>query len=95
MTQAAAMIKYKRSVEHEDREGAPGCTFFMLTRQIENVLSLIAPGQNASTALQDWSTARRKVSRKGDCDLGFSIKDWDHIKILERTPPLHYGKHYH
>ena len=94
MTQAAAMIKYKWCAQQDDREGAPGCTFFLLTQQIENVLSLIAPSPNASTALQNWRSARQKLSRKGDCDLGFSIKDWDHIKILERTPPLHYGEHY-
>lgn len=97
MVQAAALVKYKRFVQYDEREGAPGCTFFMLDRQIENILSLIDPnpktGQLASTTLENWRIARQKLSRKSDFNLGFSIKNWEHIKIMERTPPLHYGKH--
>ena len=97
MTQAAAMVKYMRYVQQDDREGAPGCTFFLLNRQIENVISLIAPHLDGDTALRDWDNwglKRRNLSRKTDCDLGFSFEDWDHIKVSKRTPPLHYGKLY-
>jgi hypothetical protein len=94
MTQVAALLKYKRCVQQDNREGAPGCTLFMLTRQIENVLSLIIPDEIPSAALQKWWIARKKIPRKTDCVLGFSIEDWGHIRIKERQPPQHYGKHY-
>ena len=95
MTQAAALLKYKRLVQQDNREGAPGCTLFMLTRQIENVLVLIIPGENPSAALQDWRKARaRNISGRDDRELGFSTQDWDHIKIVEKQPPQHYGKLY-
>lgn len=94
MTQAAALIKYKRCVQQDNRVGAPGCTLFMLTRQIENVLSLIYPGENPSVTLQEWWRARKNISGRTDQVLGFSDEDWRHIEIKERHPPQHYGKHY-
>ena len=94
MTQVAALIKYKRRVQQDNREGAPGCTLFMLTRQIENVLSLIIPGEDPSAVLQKWWIARKKISGKTDHLLGFSIEDWGHMRIMERQPPKLYGKHY-
>ena len=99
MTQAAALLNYKQCVEDDNREGAPGCTLDMLTRQIVNVLFLILPGDDPCAALQNWKKARRNLSSKkksgsDDRVLGFSIQDWDHITIKERQAPEHYGKHY-
>jgi hypothetical protein len=94
MTQAAALINYKRRVEQDNREGAPGCTMFMLTRQIENVLSLIYPFEEPNAVLKNWWMARQKISRKPDLELGFSIEFWGHIRIKKRLPPQDYGKHY-
>ena len=92
MTQAAALLKYKRLVQQDNREGAPGCTLFMLTRQIENVLVLIIL---PSAALQDWRKARaHNISGRDDRELGFLTQDWDHIRIVEKQPPQHYGKLY-
>jgi hypothetical protein len=93
MTQVAALVNYKQRVQHDNREGAPGCTLFMLTRQIENVLSLIIPDENPSAALQKWGIARKNIG-KSDYVLGFSIEDWGHFTIKKRQPPQHYGKHY-
>ena len=94
MTQAAALLNYKRCAEKDNRVGAPGCTLFMLTRQIENVLSLIYPEENPSVRLQEWWRARKNVSGRADRVLGFSKEDWDHIRIKERLPPNHYGNYY-
>ena len=94
MTQAAALLNYKRCAEKDNRVGAPGCTLFMLTRQIENVLSLIYPEENPSVTLHEWCRARKNVSGRADRVLGFSKEDWDHIRIKERLPPHHYGKYY-
>jgi hypothetical protein len=94
MTQAAAVLHYKRLAQQDSRVGAPGCTLFMLTRQIENVLSLVHPGENRSVTLPEWWIARRGNSVSGNRVLGFSNEDWAHIKIKKRNPPQHYGKHY-
>ena len=94
MTQAAALLKYKWCAQQDNRERAPGCTLFMLTRQIENVLFLIFPGDHPSATLQEWRKARNNISGRSDCDLGFSTQYWDHIIIVERQPPQSYGKHY-
>ena len=94
MTQAAALINYKRYVQQDNWEGAPGCTLFMLTQQIENVLSLIVPDEDPSTVLHYWWKTRKKISGKTDHLLGFSIEDWSHVRIKERQPPQPYGKHH-
>ena len=94
MTQVAALLKYKQCVQQDNREGAPGCTLFMLTCQIENVLSLIVLGENPKAVLQKWWIACRNTPHKMVSLLGFSIKDWGHISIVERQPPRDYGKHY-
>jgi hypothetical protein len=62
MTQAAALLNYKRFVQQDKWEGAPGCTYFMLNRQIENVLSLIHLFKEPNAVLQNWWIARRKIS---------------------------------
>lgn len=93
MTQVAALLNYKRSVQIDNREGSPGCTYFMLTRQIENVVSLIVPDETPSAVLLRWRKARH-TSATQDRELGFSPQTWSHITITERQPPLQYGKHY-
>jgi hypothetical protein len=54
MTQAAALLKYKWCVQQDNQEGAPGCTLFMLTQQIKNVLSLIHLFEEPNAVLQKW-----------------------------------------
>jgi len=90
ITQATALLKYKRCTQQDGREGAPGCTLLTLTRQIENVLSIL-PGEVPGAALQEW---RRSISDEKDVKLGFSPKDWGHIKIMEREPPQIYRRHF-
>jgi hypothetical protein len=94
MTQAAALLIYKRSVQQDNREGAPGCTLFTLNRQIENVVSLIHLFEKPNAVLENWWTARRNMLGKSEHELGFSIESWGHIRIKERMPPQDYGKHY-
>jgi hypothetical protein len=94
MNQAVALLNYKERVEQDNREGAPGCTLFMLTQQIENVLSSILPDETPRSALRTWKTVQDNLPIKDNCKLGFQIEDWNHINIAERQPPQHYGKHY-
>jgi hypothetical protein len=96
MTQAVILLKYKRCAQQDNREGAPGCTIFRLNRQIENVLSLVHLFEEPNAVLQEWWIARKEIPGLGKSDhkLGFSIESWGHIKIKERLPPQHYGKHY-
>ena len=93
ITQAIALFKYKRCAQQDGREGAPGCTLFMLTRQIENVL-LIIPGEVPGAVLQEWRRRMRSFSDKDDIKLGFSSEDWDNVKIMEREPPQNYRKYF-
>ena len=94
INQAVALLNYKECVEQDNRQGAPGCTLFMLTRQIENVISLILPDEIPSSALETWKTVHDNLPVKDDRKLGFSFQDCNHIEIAERQPPLHYGKHH-
>jgi hypothetical protein len=95
MSQVGALINYKGRAEKDNRGGAPGCTLSMLIRQIRNVLILVLPlGQPAGEALRRWRCARNDNSRGDSRELGFSIKDWEHLRIVERVPPLIFGKHY-
>ena len=91
--QAAALLKYKRYVQKDGREGAPGSTFFMLTQQIENVLSIL-PGEVPGAALREWKKIVRNFSYQEDLTLGFSSQDWAHVKIMERDPPQNYRRHF-
>jgi hypothetical protein len=93
ITQAVALLKYKRCAQQDEREGAPGCTLFMLTRQIENIL-LIIPGEVPGAALREWKRRVCNISDEEDLKLGFSSQDWAHVKIMERDPPQIYGKHF-
>jgi hypothetical protein len=94
VNQAVALLNYKECMEQDNREGAPGCTLFMLTQQIQNVLSLILPDEIPSSALETWKTVHDNLAVKDDRKLGFLIQDCNHIEIAERQPPQHYGKHY-
>jgi hypothetical protein len=92
ITQAAALLNYKRCAQQDDREGAPGCTILMLSKQIENVLTII-PGSVPGEALREWRRRVSNISDEGDLKLGFSSEDWGHIQIVEREQPQNYGKH--
>ena len=73
--------------------GAPGCTLFMLTCQIENVL-LIIPGEAPGAVLLEWRRRLHCFSDKEDIKLGFSSQDWDNVEIIEREPPQNYCKYF-
>jgi hypothetical protein len=92
VTQAAALLKYKRCALQDNREGAPGCTVILLTQQIENVLSII-PGEVPGVALQEWRRRVCNTSVEEDLKLGFSCEEWKHVQIVEREPMQTYRKH--
>lgn len=96
ISQAMALINYKARVDSDNREGAPGCAFSMLLRQIKNALILVVPlGENPTEVIMHWRSAGRKgISGREGLKLGFSIKDWEHIRIVERVPPYIYCKYY-
>lgn len=93
ITQATVLLNYKRRALQDDREGAPGCTLSILTRQIENVL-LVFPGDVPGDVLQQWRRRVHHTSDKGDLKLGFSSEDWGHVRIKKRDPPQNYRKHF-
>lgn len=80
VAQAATLLKYKASAEEDEREGAPGCTASLLSRQIENVISIVPGG------LLEWERIHNAPSEL-DVKLGFNQDDWVYAEIVDREPP--------
>jgi hypothetical protein len=77
VAQAATVLRYKRSAEKDNREGALGCTASLLSLQIDNVISIIPGGP------LEW--ARIHNSPTGvDVKLGYNADEWAHTEIIDR-----------
>jgi hypothetical protein len=71
------VLRYKRSAEKDNREGALGCTASLLSLQIDNVISIIPGGP------LEW--ARIHNSPTGvDVKLGYNADEWAHTEIIDR-----------
>jgi len=77
VSQAATLLKYKKSAEKEGQEGALGCTASLLSLQVDNVLSIIPGGR------LEWERLHSTPNEVDD-KLGYNADEWAQIEIRER-----------